>query len=211
MPIEIGGLGFDPGRIGYILGVYRAVTAGLMATYFSTIVRYLGERRTYVLAISTFTLLWVLFPVMNLCARHSGISTGVWIGIFIWIVLKTSADMAFGSFLFLSYSSPRALTILSQCLGCIFVLITAAAPDRRSLGATHGLSHTTVSIALIIAPSFSTSLFSFSVERNLLGSYAVYAFFSFFSCFAVWLAMSLPHEIHPAWEGEEESPGRRDD
>jgi len=100
MPIKIGGLGFDPRRIGYILGVYRAVTAMFMATYFSKIVRYLGERRTCVLAISTFLLLWVIFPVINLFARHSGISIGVWTGNFLWIVPKTSADMAFGSFLF---------------------------------------------------------------------------------------------------------------
>ena len=101
MPIKIGGLGFDPRRIGYILGTYQAVTAVFMATYFPKIVRYLGERRTYVHAISTFPLLWVILPVMNLYARHSGISTGVWSGIVLWIVPKTSTDMAFGSFLFL--------------------------------------------------------------------------------------------------------------
>ena len=96
--------------------------------------------------------------------------------------------------------------MLSQCLGCIFVFVTAAAPNRRSLGATHGLSQMAVSIARIVAPSFSTSLFSFSVERNLLGGYAVYAVYSFLSCFAVWLATSLPYEVQVAWEGEEESP-----
>jgi len=96
--------------------------------------------------------------------------------------------------------------MLSQLLGCIFVFVTAAAPNRRSLGVTHGLSQTAVSMALIIAPSLSTSLFSFSVERNLLGGYAVYAVFLFLSCFAMWLAMSLPHEVRPAWEGGEESP-----
>ena len=100
--------------------------------------------------------------------------------------------------------------MLSLRLGCIFVFVTAAAPNRRSLGATHGLSHTAVSMARIIAPSFSTSLFSFSVEHNLLGGYAVYVVLSFLSCFAVWLAMCLPREVRPAWEGEEEGL-RRDD
>ena len=100
MPIEIGGLGFDPRRIGYIVGVSRAVDAVFMATYFPKVVRYLGERRTYILSMATFQLLWVLFPVMNLCARHYGISTSVWTGIFLWIVLATSTDMAFGFFFF---------------------------------------------------------------------------------------------------------------
>ena len=111
---------------------------------------------------------------------------------------------------FLLYSGPGGLTVLSQLLGCIFVFLTAAAPSRHSLGATYGLSQTTAAIARIIAPSLSTSLFAFSLERNLLGGYAVYAVFSFLSCFAVWTAMSLPHDVRPPWEGEEES-SRRDD
>ena len=96
--------------------------------------------------------------------------------------------------------------MLSQLLGCIFVFVTASAPNRRSLGATQGLSLTAVSIARMVGPSLSTSLFSFSVERNLLGGYAVYAVFSFLSCFAVWLALIVPHEVRPAWERGEESP-----
>ena len=77
-----------------------------MATYFSGVIRYLGERRTYVLAISAYLLLWVIFPVTNLCARHFEISTSVWTGIVLWVVLKMFADMAFGSFFFfLSFMS----------------------------------------------------------------------------------------------------------
>jgi len=97
-PIEVGGLGFDSRRIGYILGVYRAVAAIFMATCFPNIVRYLGERRTFVLAISIFQLRWVLLPAMNLCARHYGISTSVWTGIFFWIIATRSSEMALGCF-----------------------------------------------------------------------------------------------------------------
>jgi len=71
-----------------------------MATYFSTIVRYLGERRTYILAISTFHLRWVLFLVMNFCARHYGISASVWTGISLWTLAATSSEVAFGFFFF---------------------------------------------------------------------------------------------------------------
>ena len=114
MPIEIGGLGFDPRRIGYVLGIHKAVVAIFMATYFPKIVRYIGERWTYVLAMSTFLLLWVLFPVMNLCARQYGISTGVWTGISLWIVLTTSTDMAYSSFrLFFSPRSSETDDVIS--------------------------------------------------------------------------------------------------
>ena len=110
MPIKIGGLGFDPRHIGYVLGVYRAVTAIFMATYFSKIVHHLGERGTYILSMASFHLLWVLFPVMNLCARQYGISTSVWTGIVLWAVPTTSTDMAFSSFPF-SFSRRGALTM----------------------------------------------------------------------------------------------------
>jgi len=59
------------------MGVSRAVAGLFMATRCPKIVRYLGERRTYVLAMSPFQLLWVLFPVMNHFARCYGISTSV--------------------------------------------------------------------------------------------------------------------------------------
>ena len=207
MPIEIGGLGFDPRHIGYIMGISRAINAIFMASFFSKLVRYLGERWTYVLAMSTFQLLWFLFPMMNICARYYGISTGVWTGILLWIIPATSSDIAFGKFYFpFSYSDAGGLKMLHQLLGCIFVFITAAAPNRRSLGATQGLAQTSVAIARIIGPSLSTSLFSFSVEQDLLGGYAVYAVFSFLSCFSVWLALRLPHDIRPTWEREGNNP-----
>lgn len=73
--------------------------------------------------------------------------------------------------------------------------ITASAPNKRSLGATNGLSQTTVSIARAIGPALATSLFSFSVEMNLLGGYAVYAFFASLSCFAIVLSTHLPEKV----------------
>lgn len=73
--------------------------------------------------------------------------------------------------------------------------ITSSAPNKRSLGATNGLSQTTVSIARAVGPALATSLFSFSVEKNLLGGYAVYAFYATLSCFAVALSTRLPEKV----------------
>ena len=97
MPIELGGLGFDPRRIGYIMGAYQVVPAVFMATYFSNIVRYLGDRQAYILALAFSQLFWVLFPVMNLCARHYGISTGVWAGIVLSVIPTTFSCVAYSS------------------------------------------------------------------------------------------------------------------
>lgn len=73
--------------------------------------------------------------------------------------------------------------------------ITTSAPNKRSLGATNGLSQTTVSIARAIGPALSTSLFSVSVQKNILGGFGVYAIFTTLSCFALFLASRLPEKV----------------
>jgi hypothetical protein len=79
--------------------------------------------------------------------------------------------------------------------------ITASAPTKRSLGATNGLSQTTVSIARAIGPAMSTSLFSVSVEKNILGGYGVYALLSSISFLSLILASKLPGKV---WEEKED-------
>ena len=95
MPIDIGGLGFDPKRIGYILGAYRAITALFMATCFPRTVHYIGERRVFVLAMSSFLVLWALFPLINICARWYGIGIIVWTGIAFMLIPIICMDMAY--------------------------------------------------------------------------------------------------------------------
>jgi MFS family permease len=75
------------------------------------------------------------------------------------------------------------------------MFVTASAPNKRSLGAVNGLSQTTVSVARALGPAVSTSLFSLSVEQNLLGGHAVYFILFIFSCLALLLAIQLPHEM----------------
>jgi len=52
MPIEIGGLGLDPLIIGYIIGAYRAFVAVFLGVFLSKAIRFLGERRLFIYAIS---------------------------------------------------------------------------------------------------------------------------------------------------------------
>ena len=85
--------------------------------------------------------------------------------------------------------------------GTIFMFITTSAPNKRSLGATNGLSQMTVSIARAIGPALSTSLFSFSVENNIFGGLGVYVVFAILSVLALLLATHLPPEL---WERQAE-------
>lgn len=75
--------------------------------------------------------------------------------------------------------------------------MTASAPNKRSLGATHGLSQTTVSMSRALAPAVASSLFSISAERNLLGGHAVFVTMFVLSCLAVFLGLRLPSEVWP--------------
>ncbi|KDR78787.1 hypothetical protein GALMADRAFT_244334 [Galerina marginata CBS 339.88] len=180
MPLEIGGLNMDPPAIGYIIGSYGAGSAIFQAFFFARIVRYFGEKRVFVAAMSTFIPVFLSFPMINILARSCGQqSIVVWLLITILLALLAFLDMAYGT---------------------IFMYVTSSAPNKRSLGATNGLSQTTVSIARAIGPALSTSLFSYSVEQNVLWGFGVYAVFTILSIFALLLATRLPDKV---WDDTE--------
>lgn len=79
-------------------------------------------------------------------------------------------------------------------LGAIFMFVTASAP-KSSRGSVNGVSQTLVALARAIGPAMSTSLFSLSVQHNLLGGYLVYVIFVVLSGLALVLAHRLPDEV----------------
>ena len=81
--------------------------------------------------------------------------------------------------------------------------VTTSAPNRRSLGAVNGLGQTLVSLARGVGPALATSLYSLSVEENMLKGYAVYLFFSLFSMGALVLTTQLPYNLWGEEGGEE--------
>ncbi|KAF5366580.1 hypothetical protein D9758_008930 [Tetrapyrgos nigripes] len=180
MPLEIGGLNFPPSTIGYIMGSYGAATGIFQFFFFSKIVRYLGERRVVLNGIMALPIMFALCPIMSLVGKNYGINFIIWIAIALITILGILMDMSFGA---------------------VFMYITASAPNKRSLGATNGLSQTSVSTARAIGPAMSTSLFSLSVQEQWLGGYAVFALFSCLSILALLIAVRLPAEM---WEEEEE-------
>lgn len=206
MPIEIGGLGLLPPTIGATMGMYGAGCGIFQALFFARAVRYFGERNVFILGVFSFIPIFLMFPIINLLAKQHGLSLFVWVLVAILLSMLTVMDMAYGA-------SHSALTPKSNLpnrvrLGCIFMYITASAPNKRSLGATNGLSQTTVSIARAIGPALSTSLFSWSVEKNILGGYGVYVILIFVSFFSLALASRLPAEV---WEENESAEHENDD
>jgi hypothetical protein len=96
MPVEIGGLGFDPPTIGFILGAY-GIAAGLFNVLcFVKIVRLFGVKWSFVGGVSLFLPMFTLMPIINLCARTWGVGTLVWTLVLVELSLMVLMETAFG-------------------------------------------------------------------------------------------------------------------
>ncbi|KAJ7486878.1 major facilitator superfamily domain-containing protein [Mycena latifolia] len=179
MPIPIGGLGLSPAKIGIILSVYSAATALFQVAFCATLINRFGATRVFIVGMSTCLPIFALFPLMSTVAQHTGLTPVVWTLIGCVIALAAVLDTSFGA---------------------IFMFLTASAPTS-SRGTVNGLAQTAVSSAKAIGPALATSLFSLSVEQNLLGGYAVYAVLLSVSSLALLLAMRLPAKV---WEEVED-------
>ncbi|PFH46778.1 hypothetical protein AMATHDRAFT_153861 [Amanita thiersii Skay4041] len=179
IPQSIGGMGASPAVIGIVLGSYGAFLGISQILFFAKIVRRFGERSMFITAMSMYPIIFVLFPTLSMISKNHGPTWLVWTLLIIMHLLMGIMDMGFG---------------------CILIYVTAASPNKRSLGATNGLSQTTVSIARAVGPAMATSLLSLSIEKDLLGGYAVYAILFVCSCLALPLATRLPRKV---WEEKE--------
>ncbi|KAG1779026.1 MFS general substrate transporter [Suillus placidus] len=170
-PIELGGLGFDPVTIGLWMGAFGIVNGVLQTMIFAPLVNKFGPKTVFRFCEASFIPIFALFPITNIVARQYGINWLVWFLLTCSLLLGVFMDMTFG---------------------CILMFITAAAPNKRSLGATNGLAQMTASIVRAIGPATSTSMFAYSVQHKLMGGYAVYAVLVTMSAFAMRIAARLP-------------------
>jgi hypothetical protein len=79
--------------------------------------------------------------------------------------------------------------------GCIFIYISAASPNRASLGATNGIAQLLVSIVRAVGPATTTSLFSLSLAEGYVGGGLVYVVLLAISLAAVIFATTLPQQV----------------
>lgn len=179
-PIALGGTGFDPAQVGYVLGAYFAFSAFFLVTFSTKLIHSFGERRIFICSISSILIVCFLLPLVNLVAWHFGTnSLLLWVGIIVIAV-------------------PRACSELAHV--CIYVFITGASPSKHSIGATNGLAQMIAICAHTISPAMFTSIFAFSVQTKLLGGYAVYVLLFFLTLFAMWMSLKLPLRPEPVWE-----------
>ncbi|KAJ7185424.1 major facilitator superfamily transporter [Mycena filopes] len=180
MPIPIGGLGLPPAKIGLVLSVYSASTALFQVLFCARLINRFGATRVFIGGISTCLPIFALFPVMSVIAKGQGELTPL-----VWVLVGCVLGLG---------------ALLDTAFGAIFMFLTVAAPTS-SRGTVNGLAQTAVSAAKAFGPALATSLFSFSVEKNLLNGYAVYVVLLGISSAAMLLGNQLPAEV---WEEVDE-------
>ena len=90
-------------------------------------------------------------------------------------------------------------------LGCIYIYIAAASPNKRSLGATNGLALTLVSTSRIIAPAVANSLLAFSIQYEILWGYGVYIALILLTIGGIGLASKLPRTLNSIIDEESDA------
>ncbi|KJA21098.1 hypothetical protein HYPSUDRAFT_141201 [Hypholoma sublateritium FD-334 SS-4] len=174
MPVEIGGLGLPPRDVGYILGVYGLANSLFQTFMLGRLVRRFGVKTVFVTGVAMFVPMFTFSPLMNLVVGAEGFSYVVWA----MLVCQLSCSL-----------------VMELSYGCVYMFITAAAPNKRSLGATNGLGQTLVSIGRIVTPVMTTSLLSLSIEHHIMWGFAAYVALIALTMGGLWLAAQLPRRL----------------
>ncbi|KAI9439344.1 MFS general substrate transporter [Lactarius indigo] len=180
--VEFGGLSMNPASIGSWMAGYGLMTGVFQFAAFPRIVRRFGPRRVFIASIILFFPVFFMLPLENLALRHS----------------SHGPNPATGLLIVLQFS---ALTSSGMGFGTIFMYISSAAPNKRSLGATNGVAQTIVSIQRAVGPAAAASLFAFSLDNNILGGNFAYVVLLAVVGFGVGIAVQLPNNT---WKHNEE-------
>lgn len=78
--------------------------------------------------------------------------------------------------------------------------ISSAAPNKRCIGATNGISQTMIAIQRTIGPAAAASLFAFSLDNNILGGKFVYVVVLATVWLGLGVAVQLPENM---WKEKE--------
>lgn len=99
-PLEYGGLGMDPFRIGVILGSFGFFNSFFQAIFFARCVRRFGVRKLYTFSFSTLLICFGMYPVTKYFAqRAQGVDNLVMACIFFQLTSQTAISMAYGTHL----------------------------------------------------------------------------------------------------------------
>ncbi|KAF9495654.1 MFS general substrate transporter [Pleurotus eryngii] len=172
-PLELGGLGWPPARIGRLLATWGVLNGLFTACFFSRIHNRWGTKTIFIWGIASAIPVFALFPLINCAARRAGAGGGVLVNALTLLQVVVSMGLS------LSY-------------GSIFIFISSSAPSRQSLGAVNGLSQVIVSIMRAVGPAAANSLFSISITSTYFGGQLVYVILVASTGLALLVSTMLP-------------------
>ncbi|PFH47258.1 hypothetical protein AMATHDRAFT_152581 [Amanita thiersii Skay4041] len=175
-PIEDGGLSLSPLQIGKIMSTYGVLNGIFQICFFARIHDRWGSKKTFIVGVAAMLPVFGAFPVINYLARVNGYGLSVWIVVGLQVLLSILVSMSYGA---------------------VFIFIAGASPNRASLGATNGLSQTTVSVMRAIGPATANSLFSLSIDKGYMGGNLVYYVLMSIVVASLYFASLLPSNV---WE-----------
>ncbi|KAJ8489734.1 hypothetical protein ONZ45_g13466 [Pleurotus djamor] len=187
-PIELGGLGLSPAVIGHILSVFGVLNGIIQVFFFASIQNRWGSKRVFTAGIFSAMPCIALYPTISYLAQAQGITTWIFLLVWLQIVLSVPISLAYGA---------------------IFIFINDAAPNRQSLGAVNGLAQMGVSVMRAVGnvyipcafealaytnkgPAIANSLFALSIENHIFGGRLVYYVLIIFVGCALYGASLLP-------------------
>jgi len=75
------------------------------------------------------------------------------------------------------------------------MFISAAAPNKASIGATNGIAQVSVSVMRAVGPAVVNSAFSLSIEEHIMGGYFAYWVMVAMVGLTLWVGYLLPKNL----------------
>ncbi|KAF8879293.1 major facilitator superfamily multidrug-resistance, DHA1 sub-family [Gymnopilus junonius] len=153
-PLEYGGLGLDPFKIGFTLGAFGFVNSLIQANFLGGFLRKHGARKVYICSFSGLLGCFTMYPILKFFSQQAhGVNPVVVACIIVQLMFQSLISFAFGS---------------------LQVILVESVPEGGPLGAVNGVAQMLASGLRAIAPTFASSLFSLSLQKNLAGGNMVY-------------------------------------
>jgi MFS family permease len=98
-PTYLGGLGFTPSYIGLWMAMFAIANGVFQALFFAKIIDWIGPKRLFCVAVSCFTPVVLVFPIMSWLVHTRGMADhAITFALISQLVLMIIWDMAYGAY-----------------------------------------------------------------------------------------------------------------
>jgi len=95
--VTLGGLGFDPYRIGMIMGIWGFINAFVQALILGPVIKRFGARKVQIVTQINYVVIMALYPLLTLLARRAGrVDINVWAVMVVQLIFQMSGGIAYG-------------------------------------------------------------------------------------------------------------------